>query len=143
MRTSRQQLEAELRQLQPPKPSDRLRASISGQLETQSLSSQRRWTRSKKVWAVFVLASAACVAVAVLRWPRSDGIPGPLPSQSIAQRSQVELTETPPPTMLAYQRMLGQSADELDRLLDEHAGTLLGSSPSIDSASRYLEWMPN
>ena len=92
-------------------------------------------------WGAVALAVAACVAIVVLWYPRSSEMTG---GSSLPQAGKQLYAELPPPTMLAYQRMLVESPDALDELLDRHASQLLvASSGSNVTASLYQDLMTN
>lgn len=141
MKRTRQDLESELRSFRPQSPSDRVLNRIAGQLGPTPRT--KRWA-NVWTWGAAAVALAAGIAIALLWWPQPSEVPGPSPSLPVVDRDTLGPPELPAPTMLAYQRVLGQSADELNELLDRQATSFLAaSSPSDDIGSLYQDLMPN
>ena len=124
MKKSRDELEAELRSLMPSTPSERVIDGIAARLSaTTSSSEQDSWN-----WGAMALAVAACVSFVILSYPRStDTTSGP-PLPSVGP--QVQSSQLPSPTMMAYRQVFLESPDALDQLLDRHASHLLASNSS-------------
>ena len=141
MKRMRQDIESELRSLLPKAPSDRMLNSIASQLAPTRRT--MRWANAW-TWGAAVLVVAAGITAAVLWWPEPREIPGPSPSLPVVDRPTQGHPELPPPTMLAYQQVVGQSPDGLDELLDRHAASLLvAGSPADNVGSLYQNLMRN
>ncbi len=98
-------LEAEMASLQPHEPSAALRRRVADRL------SERRRGPWRRVLAGSM--AAACVVVAFVYWHRTQPVPpGPIPPLP----PQTVIADTGP-TLLAYERALARSPEELDALL--------------------------
>jgi hypothetical protein len=109
-------LEAELSSLRPHEPSSGLRRRVAERLADVPPAKVRR------LWWLAVSGglAAACLAVLLLSWWGGRG----------REQEQTDLPPQPPlpavvedtgPTLLAYQRALARSPEELDALLSKHA----------------------
>jgi len=110
-------LEAELMSLRPHEPSPGLRRGVAVRLTDAPPA------RLRRLWWLAVSGglAAACLAVVLSWWwggprvdPRGQGPPIIPP---VAKRPYLEV-ENSAPTLLAYQRALARSPEELDALLD-------------------------
>jgi hypothetical protein len=112
-------LEEELLSLRPHEPSPGLRRGVAERLaHAPSATPRRLW------WlAVSGGLAAACLAAVLLWWwggrggtgrelEQADNTPRPAPPVVV---------EDAAPTLLAYQRALARSPEDLDALLDKHA----------------------
>lgn len=110
-------LEAELSALRPLEVSPDLRRRIADRLADPTPSRRRRA-------GILVLVgglAAACVAAALFRWGGDGGV-GPGPIAVPPRPAQVAGIDDPWPTLLAYERALARSPEELSTLLEKHAG---------------------
>jgi hypothetical protein len=125
MNKSLDELESELRSLRPTAPSERVRRGITGQLA----SGRRPTARTNAwVWGALALAIAAGLTAAIVYWPAAKEVRPPGPGDDMVQaRPEMDpWTEVhPPPTLLAYHQVLGESEASLDDLLNRHAASLL------------------
>src|SRR5438034_1173420 len=115
-------LEAELSSLRPHEPSSGLRRRVAERLADSD--SHRGLTppaRHGRLWWLAVSGglAAACLAAVFLWWWA-----GREPEQKQAReppQPAPSVLEDPGPTLLAYERALAHSPEELDALLDKHA----------------------
>jgi hypothetical protein len=116
-------LEAELAALRPPEVSPELRRRIAQRLAGAPPTRPRR-----PVWLALAGGlAAACLAGILLGWGggrRHE--PGP---NDRPQPAPPALVEDPGPTLLACERALARSPEELDALLDKDAGVAPGPQP--------------
>jgi hypothetical protein len=117
-------LEAELSGLRPAELSPELRRRVGERL------AEPPPAQSRRVWPIAVVGGliAACVAVVVVRWGGGGGVePAPVvvPPPPPAAPAEVEDSG---PTLLAYQRALARSPEDLNALLDKEAG----GSPEVN-----------
>ena len=133
-------LEEELAGLRPLALSEDFQARLAQRLESKVE------TRPKPNPASYWLAAATiAAAIALAAWPIWHFL---LRKQSPPERPELaapevpsvseELTDFPQPTLLAYSRALGQGEDELENLLDLHAGMLLPKAESLHLTSTSL-----
>jgi hypothetical protein len=109
-------LEEELLSLRPHEPSPGLRRGVAERLaDAPPVKLRRRW------WlAVSGGLVAACLTAVLLWWwggrggelEQADNTPRPTPPVAV---------EDAGPTLLAYERALARSPEDLDALLDKHA----------------------
>jgi hypothetical protein len=118
-------LEAELAGIRPADVSPELQRRVGERLAGSTPAERRR------LWPIAVVGGliAACLALAVVRWGGGRGVepepvvvppPQPAPAE----------VEDAGPTLLAYQRALARSPEELDALLDKEAA----GSPEVNPA---------
>jgi hypothetical protein len=122
-------LEEELLSLRPHEPSPELRRGVAERLADASPVKLRR------LWWLAVSGglAAACLAAVLLWWGRGreeDHAPGPRPVP-------LAVIDDAPPTLLAYQRALAGSLEELDALLDRQAVTDVETNPDLVPAAVF------
>ncbi len=119
-------LEAELSALRPCEASADLRLRIAGRLDTPSPA------RHRPPWRLVLAGglAAACVA-AVLLWWGAGANPGPGATADRPRPTSSAEGPGPAPTLLAYQRALARSTEELTVLLDKAAEATTTSGPEL------------
>ncbi len=142
-------IETELSALQPHAVSPELRQRIAAQIDgldghrDENPFSQKRVVTIRSLSRLFnrritFLAgslAAACLAAVVFWWASRHGVdsqavidgPQPIPPRAVAG---VNAEETQP-TLLAYQRALSRSPEELETLLNKHALVMPESDPQF------------
>jgi hypothetical protein len=116
-------LELELSGLRPQAISPELKQRIAEQLAATPV------VRTRRPWRWVLaggLATAACIA-AMLLWP--DQEPDRVPPIAAVRQNQGDQIDDSRPTLQAYQRVLANSADGLDALLNRHAAATLLADP--------------
>jgi hypothetical protein len=111
-------LETELSALRPRPVSPELRQRVAERLNTRHTG--RQW-----VWGAALIGALTTVGVLLSLPGRKDPPPVPAISPTVAPApppAPAE-SESPAPSVLAYQRALARSHDELTALLDKHAAT--------------------
>jgi hypothetical protein len=106
-------LEAELAALRPRGVSPELRRRVADRLATRPT---RRWP-----WAVALVAVLASAGGLALVAPWNKELPPPVPPVVVPAPPAVRESPDPAPSVLAYQRALARSPEELTALLDRHA----------------------
>ena len=114
-------LEAELAGLHPRPVSAELRQRLGEQLNAPVGS--RRWT-----WGLAVVGVLIAVGVVALFGPRREPPAPPTPAV-VPVPAAVPESESPAPTVLAYQRALARSPEDLNALLDQQAVTRSNPKP--------------
>ena len=110
-------LEAELSALRPHEVSPGLRRRIADRLADPSP------TRRRRPWPLALAGglAATCLVAAILRWGIGGAV-GPGPIVVPPRPAQTAGVDDSWPTLLAYERALARSPEELGALLDKHAG---------------------
>jgi hypothetical protein len=120
-------LEAELSALRPRPISPGLRQRVGDRLNAPA--ARRQWA-----WGI-ALAGALTAAVVVLVAPRrKDPLPPELPVVVPAPPVATESDDSAP-TVVAYQRALARSPEDLDALFDKQATTAL--NPNLMAVGTY------
>jgi hypothetical protein len=118
--------EAELSALRPREVSPDLRRRIAERLASPPPAPHRRVLRLAFAGGL----AAACVAAVLLRWGAgANPEPGPIADRP-RPSSAAEASEAGP-TLLAYQRALARSPEELTILLDKAAEASPASGPEL------------
>ena len=116
-------LEAELSALRPHEVSPGLRRGIAQRL-AEAPRARRRWLG----WLALAGGlAAACLAAVLFWWGNGRRVA----SRPIVVRPRPALVEDAEPTLLAYERALDRSLEELDALLDKHAGGTPQPAPEL------------
>lgn len=112
-------LEAELAALRPSEPSLGLRERIAEQL------SARTAIRSRQFWSgAAAVALTAALTLAVMLLPRGGGrIAQPEPPGAVPGLPLAAAFDDALPTAWSFRRALSRSANDLDGMLDRHAGS--------------------
>ena len=105
-------LEDELAALRPRAVSPELRDGVAERLQARPA---RRWT-----WGLAAIGALTTVGVILSLQGKKDRPPPPPPVVVPDPPAPVESPD-PAPSVLAYQRALARSPDELTALLDKHA----------------------
>lgn len=108
-------LEAELAAMRPHEPSLGLQQRIAERL-TESPPSRARWLRGVALAAAL---AAACLAVVILL---RRGPVGPTGRTTVPVPAPHAVLDDSLPTLQVYRRALDGSPEQLDALLDRHAG---------------------
>ena len=149
MNTENDPLEAELAALRPCEPSPKLHERIAERLAADSapphprpLPHNGRGVRRGWRWIAGLAAGviAAGIAVAVLLPRGSDRPPVAEPPVEAPQPLVASAFDKALPTLWQYHSTLGRSPNELDALLDQHAGpgSAVGSaSTPIHAFTRF------
>jgi hypothetical protein len=120
-------LEAELSALRPREVSPGLRRRVAERLGDPPRSGRRTWRL-----ALVVGLAAACLAVVLLRRGGDHG-PGPGPGPIVIQPRPAPPVapgiDDSEPTLVAYERALARSTEDLNTLLDEHVSRALERRP--------------
>jgi hypothetical protein len=119
-------LEAELSALRPLEVSPELRRRIAERLADSPPAKYRPAWRFALVGGL----AAACLAAVLVRWGGGGGVK-PTPIVVAVPPAQVVDVERSGTTLLAYQRALARSPEELDALLDRDAANAPDRSPEL------------
>ena len=121
-------LEAELTALRPPEPSPRLRERIATQLSAQPVARPRILIGFAMAGA---LAATILVAAILVPWGLRRVVKQQ-PTDNSPEWPLAAASDSALPSVWSFHRALSGSADDLDLLLDKHAG--LSTNSSRDSA---------
>lgn len=121
-------------------PADWAEETLNKLRQRSSMPARRHWQR---VATWLVLATAACLLIVVAlnrTWSPRDG-------QDIVQQApgredktpELALSDPREPTLWSYRQAAQQSPEELDELLDRHAGQLLRPSSEAKLAGLWEE----
>ncbi|HJZ92178.1 MAG TPA: hypothetical protein VKE40_14985 [Gemmataceae bacterium] len=120
-------LEAELASIRPADAAPELKRRVAERLAESPPAQPRR------VWPMAVVGGliAACLAIGVIRWGSGRGVePAPVVVPPPPQPAPAEV-EDAAPMLLAYQRALARSPEELDALLDKEAAGSAEVNPDL------------
>jgi hypothetical protein len=123
-------LEAELAALRPHEPSPELCRRVAERLADAPRVRLRRLGRLALAGGL----AAACLAAVLFGWAARRGEPKPVFRPQPAPPAQVADNG---PTLLAYERALARSPEELDALLDREAGAPQGPGPEPRPTSAF------
>jgi hypothetical protein len=107
-------LESELAAVRPRPVSADLRRRVGERLSVSP--GPRRW-----LWGLTLVGVLVAVGVVIFITPRREPPAPPTRPEVIPAPAVVPESESPGPTVLAYQRALARSPEELTALLDRHA----------------------
>ena len=107
-------LEAELAALRPQGVSPELRGRVADRLNAGSAA--RRWG-----WVAVLAGALAVVVILITVMPGRKESPPPGPPVVVPAAPAATESDDPAPTVLAYQRALARSPEELTALFDKHA----------------------
>ncbi len=129
-------LEAELSALRPREISPGLRRRVAERLADPP-HARRRIRR----FALAIGLAAACLAT-VLFWRGGGHGPAPDPGPVVvrprpAPPAEVRAEDDSEPTLLAYERALARSPEELDELLTKHAAVAPEPNPELGRISAF------
>jgi hypothetical protein len=114
-------LQADLSALRPQPVSAELRRRIAERLAAQPVPVRRQWTWRRALAGSLAAASlAAIVGWWIFAWMGGRNVNAP-PELARIQPGIAAEADVAPPTLLAYQRALARSPEELDVLLNRHA----------------------
>ena len=128
-------LEVELSALRPRSISTDLRRRIEAQMVPPAL----RRPRTVWKWRIASCLVAACLATVLLRWNQPDGVVAPPGSVGPA----VTIAAAPDdsePTLLAYQRAVSRSSEDLHILLNRHPRMTSVSNPALVRVSDFTRF---
>jgi len=119
-------LEVELSALEPQRISDQVRRQIAERLAA-TVPVRRRW-----IWKPALAGSlaAACLAAVAWWWLGGSRVDAP-PEFVRSLPTAAAAADVSRPTLLAYQRALARSPEELENLLNSHAGVTPFRDPQL------------
>jgi hypothetical protein len=119
-------LEAELFTLRPREVSPELRRRIA-----ERLAEPLPFPRYRRLWQLALVGGLAAACLAVILLLRSSGSVVPPSPPDRPPTPAAVAVEDANPTVLAYQRALARSPEELDALLDKDAASAPEPNPEL------------
>jgi hypothetical protein len=137
-------LESELRALSPHEPSPELRERIAERLAAEAMPARSRWRPRWHcaAWGGALAAGvvAACVMAAILLRREADPVAKVEVPAEVQQPLIDSAFDDALPSLWTYRRALARSAEELDALLDKHAGLARESNSQLDQVRAFARF---